>query len=205
MSQSYGLKMQDLGPVQCFEHRHCSRGDVCEYYMCASYGCNTEISCPAGLACSQDNVCVQCIGSADCPLGDVCVDEECEFAGLRIDEEELNNSALTANPVPSLPARVAGSVALETDADWYVLTVDRAGTLSASTTPGTSGRGDTSLWLYSDAGETLVASDDDGGPGRLSLLEYDVEPGEVWLRLGCTADSDRCDAPFDYSLTLLLQ
>lgn len=200
--QSYSLAVVDQGVAECSEHADCVDGRLCQDYQCVDFVCSAESPCPGGLNCNDAGRCVTCVDDGDCEVGHTCAANECVFQGGA--ESEPNDSVEAANALGALPATLRGNLGGSADVDWYTFTLDAPQSIIIATGGFEGDSGDTELWLYSDAGVTEVANDDDGGSMSLSSLSYDAAPGQYWLKLACTdADPEEyCPEPFDYALSV---
>jgi len=121
----------------------------------------------------------------------------CEVVGM---ESEPNDMAASANVVEELPETLFGSLSSAADSDWFTFSLEAPAMLSIETLPGGEDV-DTELWLYSDAGTIELANDDDGGEYYFSLIEYLAQPGDYWLKVGCTSAEFMCE-PGDYLVSI---
>jgi cysteine-rich repeat protein len=91
-------------------------------------------------------------------------------------EQEPNDSAAAANGDFLAPCAVLQDPSSAADVDWFVIRLDRRADLRLETSDGQglgscAGGLDTVLRLYLPDGTTSVASDDDGGVDRCSLID----------------------------------
>ncbi|MDR1901280.1 MAG: pre-peptidase C-terminal domain-containing protein [Treponema sp.] len=94
------------------------------------------------------------------------------------DTAEPNNS-MTAATAISLGTAVSATIAPSGDTDWYRAVIPPGGREFAAYTEGGM---DTKLYLYDSRG-TLLAEDDDNGPGPNACIQMVVNPGTVYLRV----------------------
>lgn len=92
-------------------------------------------------------------------------------------EHEPNNDVSTAQVLTN--AAASGSINPSGDVDYYRVTVQGGGSLRAQTHTGTSTvtcDPDTRLVLYAPDGVKVLATNDDGGPGRCASLDPRFDP-----------------------------
>jgi hypothetical protein len=97
-----------------------------------------------------------------------------------------------ANPV-AIGDSLLASINPTCDFDAYKLTVTENTFVSVAT----DGGGDTTLSLYDCSDDSLLACDDDGGPGLLSLVEGCLPPGDYCARVRAFSGF----ATFDYGIS----
>ncbi|MDR2095545.1 MAG: DVUA0089 family protein [Treponema sp.] len=95
-----------------------------------------------------------------------------------MDRSEPNNSIREATAL-SLEIPVSANLSPPGDTDWYRVTVPSGGRDFFAYTEGGL---DTKLYLYDNQG-TLIAEDDDSGPGRNACIEITANPGTMYLRV----------------------
>ena len=116
------------------------------------------------------------------------------------DAYEPDNSDVAAQPI-TIGETQTHYFCVANDQDWVAFTAT-AGTTYRVETLNLATDVDTYVYLYAPDGVTELSSDDDGGPGVASLLEYTItQTGTyyVWVR---HYDPDAGDPAFSYELRL---
>lgn len=99
---------------------------------------------------------------------------------IRADEVEPNDDCTTATPL-NLGDPMAASINPIGDVDWYEFQATGGTCVIFQTAPGEDQvGGDTILYLYGADCSTVLDSDDDGGDGLYSLLEYEFTAGGTY-------------------------
>jgi len=107
-------------------------------------------------------------------------------------EVEPNDSCVDSNPL-AIGITETGAISPVGDVDYYTLHLTRATRLRMETGPGADGdmySDDTVLQLFCPECGWLIAEDDDGGPGFLSLIETCLPPGDYHLSVERFASAD---------------
>jgi TolB-like protein len=105
-------------------------------------------------------------------------------AGIDTDRYEPNNSMDTATAI-SIGTPVSANISPPGDTDWYRVLIPSGG---REFTAYTQGNLDTKLYLYDSRG-TLLAEDDDTGPGSNAYIQKVLNPGTAYLRVETYGDS----------------
>lgn len=103
---------------------------------------------------------------------------------VRANEVEPNDDCTTATPL-TLGDPMAAAITPEGDTDWYEFQASSGDCITFETAPGENQvGGDTVLFLFASDCATQVATNDDGGEGLYSLLEYEfTDSGTYYIQI----------------------
>ena len=179
---------------------HIDAGETCDDGgTAADDGCGASCQTETGWSCAgEPSVCTPICGDGmiiapeTCDDGNAVGNDGCDAAchfECKNESEPNETSATASGPVTPGTFLACGSIASAIDTDVYAVTVGAEADLKIETfdengPPSCMSPHDTKLVLRAADGSTILASDDDGGPGFCSLVDPAVAAGAQNLAPG---------------------